>query len=189
MTFLQKVKQAYQLCAELIGYHGTPRSKFDTLRFEQKPTSKQLFGPGLYFTSDKSSARSFATGKYGQIFTVDLSRLKLWDAKTDVKTTKTLAEKLKVNPPQTLDEMKNDGWNYLLDQRRNQSIESIKNKLIQNIKDMGFDGIIVPFRSTFSLPNGSTIKGEDWYIIYKNENNIKYVKKEPKSLSENDPKS
>jgi hypothetical protein len=165
--------------ATLIGYHGTPRSKFDTLKMDQKPTSKQIYGKGLYFTSKKNSAITFAVGKHGQVFTVDLSSLNLWDARHDLKTTTALAKKLKIKPP-TSEEMKNDGWNYILQQREKQPPEMMVGKLIETLKSLGFDGIIVPFQSSMNLPNGRVIDGEDWYVVYKNEDKIKYLKKESK---------
>lgn len=181
MSFLSQIHAHYSVLTEasLIGYHGTPRSKFDALKLGEKPTSKQLFGNGLYFTSKKNSAISFATGKHGQVFTVDLSGLKLWDARTDLKTTNALAKQLKVKPT-TLDGMNKDGWNYLLQQRGKQSLDVMREKLTENIKSIGFDGIIVPFQSGISLPNGRAIEGEDWYVVYKNEGKIKYLKKEGK---------
>ncbi len=180
MSFLRKVYAKFKVEASLIGYHGTPRSKFDVLKLGEKPTSKLLFGTGLYFTSKKDSAISFAVGKHGQVFTVDLSNLKLWDARTDFKTTVALAKKLKVKPP-TLDEM-NNGWHYLLQQRGKKSLDAMTEKLTEAIKSLSFDGIIVPFQSAYNIPNGRTIEGEDWYVVYKNEDKIKYLKKEGKLL-------
>lgn len=61
----------------MIVYHGTPRSKFDKLKLNQKKTTKQIFGNGLYFTNKESTAISFAVGRWGNIHIVDLSKMNL----------------------------------------------------------------------------------------------------------------
>ena len=154
-----------------LAYHGTPRSKFDVLKLEQKPTSKQIYGNGLYFTSKKRAAESFATGRYGVIFTVDLSNLRIWDAEHDLKTAKILANKLGVTLPIKLFL---DGWHTLMVNKDTNLLGDAKQKMmIETLLQLGFDGIDVLFQSD-----------EHWYIIYKNIDKIKYIKKEVKQRKE-----